>query len=119
MSRGLGALQRDLLAKLWLRPHAAVAARDLVAEVLAERGVAAATGDPRWRAADVAVRRALAGLAKAGLAVASRPRGGGRQATRVLYAVSRAALRARRREEQLEELRQVLGRASELAHEQV
>src|SRR3954471_9145902 len=98
MSRGLGALQRTLLAKLEARPSMAIAARDLTAEVLEEQGVSAVEANRRWHATNVAVRRALAGLAKAGLiAEVSRRGGGALRATHVQYSADHATLAERAR----------------------
>src|SRR3954451_3803085 len=111
MSRGLGWLQRMLLFKLEARPCEAVAARDLTAEVLEEQGVSAVEANRRWHATNVAVRRALAGLATnvavrralAGLARAgliaevSRRGGGGLRATHVQYSADHATLAERAR----------------------
>src|SRR3954452_24146979 len=98
MSRGLGALQRTLLAKLQARPDMAIAARDLTAEVLEDKGVSAVEANRRWRAPNVAVGRPLAGLAKAGLiAEVSRRGGGGLRATHVTYSANDAMLHERQR----------------------
>jgi hypothetical protein len=93
MSRGLGALQRTLLAKLQARENEAIAARDLAAEVLAEQKVSAVEANRRWHATEFSVRRALAGLAKAGhIAEVSRRGGGGLRATHVMYSANHATL---------------------------
>src|SRR3954452_13270830 len=100
MSRGLGALQRNLLAKLQARPREAVAARDLAAEVLAEQEVSAVEANRRWHATEVSVRRALAGLAKGGHIVeTSRRGGGGLRATHVEYSADPTKLLERARRE--------------------
>src|SRR5690349_1277068 len=99
MSRGLGVLQRKLLAKLQAREGEAVAARDLAAEVLAEQEVSAVEANRRWHATSVSVRRALAGLAKAGHIVeASRRGGGGLRATHVVYSANPSKLWERGRQ---------------------
>src|SRR3982750_1132948 len=98
MSRGLGWLQRMLLFKLEARPGETVAARDLPAEVLADQGVSAVEANRRWHATNVAVRRALAGLAKAGHVVeVSRRGGGGLRATHVTYSADPTKLHERQR----------------------
>src|SRR3954447_13088197 len=100
MSRGLGALQRNLLAKLQARPREAVAARDLAAEVLAEQGVSTVEANRRWHAAEVSVRRALAELAKAGhIAEVSRRGGGGLRATHVVYSAAPSSVAELQRRE--------------------
>jgi hypothetical protein len=100
MSRGIGALQRTLLAKLEARPGEAVAARDLAAEVLADQNVSAVEANRRWHATEVSVRRALAGLAKAGRIVeTSRRGGGGLRATHVEYSADPTKLQERQRRE--------------------
>src|SRR4051794_21089475 len=100
MSRGLGALQRALLAKLQARPREAIAARDLAAEVLADQGASAVEANRRWHATEVSVRRALAGLAKGGhIAEVSRRGGGGLRATHVTYSASHATLADRARQQ--------------------
>jgi hypothetical protein len=100
MSRGLGALQRTLLAKLQARPRMAIAARELTAEVLADQDVSAVEANRRWHATNVAVRRALAGLAKAGrIAEVSRRGGGGLRATHVMYSADHTSIQERQRRE--------------------
>src|SRR3569833_854765 len=100
MSRGLGALQRKLLAKLQARPRDAVAARDLTAEVLAEQEISAVEANRRWHSTNVAVRRALGGLAKGGKIVEVTRRGkGGLRATHVEYTADPSSLAQRQREE--------------------
>jgi hypothetical protein len=93
MSRGLGKLQLDLRAKLQARPDMAMSARDLTAEVLQDRGLTAAAANKAWHSTNVAVRKALAGLEKAGhIALVNRRGAGGLRATNVVYTADLAIL---------------------------
>src|SRR3954447_4332424 len=85
MSRGLGALQRRLLAAVEAADPPMLAARDLVGRELAGHQLPEAVR--RWHATGVAVRRALAGLARRGLLVdCGRIAFGGARQSAVVYA---------------------------------
>jgi hypothetical protein len=77
MSKGMGELQRWLLAELEARPKEALTTRDLAAQRLAGLNVSAMEANRRWQSTNSAVRRALRGLVKACRIAQVRHGGGG------------------------------------------
>ena len=86
MSKGIGKLQRRLLAGIEASASPVVSARELVAREL--EGLEPRETLRRLRSADTAIRRALAGLARRGLLVGlGRVWPGGERRSAVAYAL--------------------------------
>ncbi len=97
MSKGLGELQRWLLAVLQGRQKEAITARDLTAQRLDELGISSREANRRWRATSSAVRRALRGLAKTGRIVRVERGGGGGPDRHVAYSANEAVVAEQQR----------------------
>jgi hypothetical protein len=98
MSKGLGELQRWLLAELEARPKEALTTRDLAAQRLAGLNVSAMEANRRWQSTNSAVRRALRGLVKASRIAQVRRGGGGGSDRDASYTANLSKVDHQRRE---------------------